>query len=187
MRESLCCHTHPNDRLLQLIIEGVSREALRLSYPSKRQASTTCRRVPTRTLLVSCHTHPSDRLLQRWRFALDRYSVKLSYPSKRQASTTCRRVPTRTLLVSCHTHPSDRLLQRWRFALDRYSVKLSYPSKRQASTTVTHRGKTYNFDVVIPIQTTGFHNTDCRLYLLLGQSCHTHPNDRLLQQDVPVC
>ena len=128
------------------------RRNVELSYPSKRQASTT--KVPMQCSLVM-----------------------LSYPSKRQASTThlqreqhrecCHTHPNNRLLqrdysgnkkhFGCHTHPNDRLLQQYSRGVIRGGVVipiqttgfynpaewiafqnlLSYPSKRQASTTTT--------------------------------------------------
>ena len=37
------------------------------------------------------------------------------------------------------------------------------------------------YEVVIPIQTIGFYNLAVEVVFAIHRSCHTYPNDRLLQ------
>ena len=87
--QDTCCHTYPNDRLLQRLRSMNSCVASWLSYLSKRQASTTRSQRFSEGWLASCHTYPNDRLLQPVISSTPPKKLKLSYLSKRQASTTC--------------------------------------------------------------------------------------------------
>ena len=111
LRRRESCHTPPNERLLQLN-DFIRTNVLHgLSYPSKREASTTCRRwfgaglrtvvIPLQTrgfynimkkisvaVLLCCHTPPNERLLQLSGEKIISSDFSLSYPSKREASTT---------------------------------------------------------------------------------------------------
>ena len=199
------CHTHPNDRLLQLSMRTLKTEVFLLSYPSKRQASTTSPEtkhfltvkvvIPIQTtgfynvncgmfelVFVGCHTHPNDRLLQRENTHVATASEKLSYPSKRQASTTgdiFTKDINCTVVIPIQTtgfYNKQEPIRVWKNVLsypskrqasttgmqcpaDGPEIKLSYPSKRQASTTLGLHFSHQHLKVVIPIQTTGFYNS----------------------------
>ena len=134
-RYDLSCHTHPNDRLLQLVTANTKSVGLSVVIPIQTTGFYNKPRDIGNPKHHSCHTHPNDRLLQRPRAPLMSFVAKVVYPSKRQASTTTVR-------------DASFLSQ----------VQLSYPSKRQASTTEVQSEMEY-----------------------VKKSCHTHPNDRLLQ------
>ena len=133
------CHTSPNERLLQLIEAQSEWVRQRLSYLSKRKASTTSSSVLISNLIrllsylskrkasttgmisvegrpsISCHTSPNERLLQRWQL------------SALSAHFWC-----------CHTSPNERLLQHTRGFSPEDVFLLSYLSKRKASTTLSY-------------------------------------------------
>ena len=83
------CHTHPNDRLLQLpVTTAIDKNGvvvipiLTIGFYNERDENDEPKE-------FSCHTHPNDRLLQ---------------PTKIIMFTS--------IVISCHTHPNDRLLQQ---------------------------------------------------------------------------
>ena len=82
----------------------------------------------------------------------------LSYLSKRQTSTT------------------KGFINHWS------CNGLSYLSKRQTSTTYLTAESDGTYEVVIPIQTIDFYNLKEQGVLMRSLSCHTYPNDRLLQR-----
>ena len=178
-----CCRVAENYfSILKIFLFPISpHQRFKLSYLSKRKASTTqaCGIYPVS--VWCCHTSPNERLLQQLLGLWCSYKRTLSYLSKRKASTTyfrrgkrkysCVVIPLQTkgfynlqkLIVttqqlSCHTSPNERLLQRKNWALS--STKCS---------------------VVIPLQTKGFYNSRCWEVKLVCLSCHTSPNERLLQ------
>ena len=68
-------------------------------------------------------------------------------------------------------------------SLTKQSCKLSYPSKRGASTTFRATSRSMTGQVVIPLQTRSFYNiATATVCGTLKLSCHTPPNEELLQQ-----
>ena len=127
----------------------------------------------------SCHTYPNDRLLQ----------LEKNYELTDE--------------VGCHTYPNDKLLQparlwilsfRWVvIPIQTISFYNGCSSSRGARQVVVIPIQTISFyncdlydipedlEVVIPIQTIGFYNMITASAVGLIGSCHTYPNDRLLQ------
>ena len=101
-----------------------------LSYPSKRQASTTSIRVIGAEDVGSCHTHPNDRLLQLLlRILCFRHQGCChTHPNDRLLQRAML-VSSQLMEFRCHTHPNDRLLQRIAHSSPWSEYLLSYPSK----------------------------------------------------------
>ncbi len=106
----------------------------KLSYPSKREASTTVELEKWKLEKAVVIPLPNERLLQHNKKRHSPDAHKLSYPSKREDSTT--RDETTFEWLDELSYPSKREASTT-YHPSRYgrSKKLSYPSKREASTT----------------------------------------------------
>ena len=133
---------HPNDRLLQLLIDAILDRKYEVVMPILTTGFYNSEKVIEPGLHMSCHTHPNDRLLQQ----LVRHS--------------CR------TLNSCHTHPNDRLLQlrNLRGVFSSYEVVI--PILTTGFYNIQWVISNINRKVVIPILTTGFYNSSIPLEVI---------------------
>ena len=116
--ECECCHTPPNEELLQRSTESEETSTMSCHTPPNEELLQHGIDYKMRCEIESCHTPPNEELLQPSGYVIT--------PS----------------VLSCHTPPNEELLQLNVNATTTEYTPLSYPSKRGASTTVkTEKGE----------------------------------------------
>ena len=154
------CHTYPNDKLLQ---------------------HRTDRCTPW---LGGCHTYPNDKLLQHQKnSAKARCEVVIPIQTISFYNTITNTV--KEYVPSCHTYPNDKLLQLDGETLRDTNGHVVIPIQTISFYNEDNHGYDINlFGVVIPIQTISFYNKIPTSLVGVTLSCHTYPNDKLLQQRI---
>ena len=162
MTSRTSCHTPPNERFLQHNLYGALYYMRKLSYPSKREVSTTCN--------ISDHYGPPR---------------PLSYPSKREVSTTQIEERLRDELPGCHTPPNERFLQHCFCCFCCSCLKVVIPLQTRGfyngtahderrRTRCCHTPPNERF-LQLAIATMVMSSLTC---------CHTPPNERFLQRQI---
>ena len=108
----ICCHTYPNDKLLQHEIGRYQKKDAAVVIPIQTISFyNNCSGYPL-CALARCHTYPNDKLLQHFIWDPD-YEEKLSchtYPNDKLLQLSLGDWSTTS--KSCHTYPNDKLLQQ---------------------------------------------------------------------------
>ena len=105
----------------------------------------------------SCHTYPNDKLLQL---------VSVGGETREE---------------SCHTYPNDKLLQQRHARPPMVGENVVIPIQTISFYNLHKPRVVEALEVVIPIQTISFYNTENIGKEKFTKSCHTYPNDKLLQ------
>ena len=131
--------------------------------------------------LVCCHTAPNERLLQH--ISPRRMGCSLHVVIPLQMNGFYNRETPRppSYLVCCHTAPNERLLQHISPRRMGCSLHVVIPLQMNG---FYNGNNNFNFQlqlVVIPLQMNGFYNDPETQTGAVCKSCHTAPNERLLQ------
>ena len=134
----------------------------------------------TQWFYCRCHTPPNEELLQRVTLAGNKVYDKVVIPLQTRSFYNML-VDIRTGEAKVVIPLQTRSFYNYYVGIQAQSDELSYPSKRGASTTRENPQRVLLLRVVIPLQTRSFYNRTLRKSARKRKSCHTPPNEELLQ------